>query len=45
LAHIESAMERDKFLSPDEAKEFGLIDEVVSSRPADENDKSKDSKN
>ena len=26
-------MERDYFMSPDEAKEFGLIDEVVTSRP------------
>ena len=33
---IEEAMERDKFLSPEEAKEFGLIDEVVASRPAPE---------
>lgn len=31
---IELAMERDKFLSPDEAKTFGLIDEVVASRPS-----------
>ena len=30
---IESAVERDKFLSPDEAKLFGLIDEVVTNRP------------
>ncbi len=30
---IEEAMERDKFLSPDDAREFGLIDEVVTSRP------------
>jgi ATP-dependent Clp protease protease subunit len=30
---IEEAMERDKFLSPDEAKTFGLIDEVVQNRP------------
>jgi ATP-dependent Clp protease, protease subunit len=30
---IEQALERDKFLSPDEAKAFGLIDEVVVSRP------------
>jgi len=30
---IEAAMERDKFLSPEEAKAFGLIDEVVNSRP------------
>ena len=31
---IEDAMERDKFLDPEEAKEFGIIDEVVSQRPA-----------
>jgi ATP-dependent Clp protease protease subunit len=30
---IEEAMERDKFLSPEEAKAFGLIDEVVIARP------------
>src|SRR6202795_3230180 len=29
LEAIQSALERDKFLSPLEAKEFGLIDEVV----------------
>jgi ATP-dependent Clp protease protease subunit len=34
LEDIERAMERDKFLSPEEAKEFGLIDEVVLERPA-----------
>ena len=33
LSVIEDAMERDKFLSPQEAKDFGLIDEVVDSRP------------
>ena len=31
---IEDAIDRDKFLSPDEAKEFGLIDSVVTERPA-----------
>jgi ATP-dependent Clp protease, protease subunit len=31
---IERAMERDKFLSADEAKEFGLVDEVFEKRPA-----------
>lgn len=31
---IEEAMERDRFMSPEEAREFGLIDEVVSTRPA-----------
>ncbi len=30
---IEAALERDKFMSPDEAKSFGLIDEVVIERP------------
>ena len=35
LSVIEDAMERDKFLSPQEAKDFGLIDEVVDSRPED----------
>jgi len=33
LSAIEDAMERDRFMSPDEAKEFGLIDEVVEKRP------------
>ena len=33
---IEEAMERDRFFSPEEAKAFGLIDEVVSSRPVPE---------
>jgi ATP-dependent Clp protease protease subunit len=30
---IEQNIERDNFMSPDDAREFGLIDEVVSSRP------------
>lgn len=34
LEVISEAVERDKFMSPDEAKTFGLIDEVVTSRPA-----------
>jgi ATP-dependent Clp protease protease subunit len=33
LEVIEQAMERDKFMSAADAKEFGLIDEVVSTRP------------
>ncbi|MGH7030952.1 MAG: ATP-dependent Clp endopeptidase proteolytic subunit ClpP [Stellaceae bacterium] len=33
LEIISSAVERDKFLSPFEAREFGLLDEVVESRP------------
>ncbi|MFN3077239.1 MAG: ATP-dependent Clp protease proteolytic subunit [Alphaproteobacteria bacterium] len=30
---VESALERDKFMTPEEARAFGLIDEVVTSRP------------
>jgi ATP-dependent Clp protease, protease subunit len=37
---IEAAVERDNFLSPEDAKEFGLIDEVVTSRPVSEDDDS-----
>lgn len=33
LDKIEAAMERDTFMSPEEAKAFGLIDEVVKKRP------------
>ena len=33
LADIEKAMERDNFMSADEAKKFGLIDQVVEERP------------
>jgi ATP-dependent Clp protease, protease subunit len=33
LEVISAAVERDKFLSPLEAKEFGIIDEVVANRP------------
>ena len=32
LSHIEKSMERDNFMSAEEAKKFGLIDEVVNSR-------------
>ena len=33
LSKIENAMDRDRFMTPDEAKDFGLIDEVVTERP------------
>ncbi|WP_119678492.1 ATP-dependent Clp endopeptidase proteolytic subunit ClpP [Indioceanicola profundi] len=33
---IEKAMERDKFMSPEEAKSFGLIDDVFTHRPSSE---------
>ena len=35
---IEEAMERDRYMSPEEAKSFGLIDEVVTKRPSPSND-------
>lgn len=35
---IERAVERDRFMSPEEAQEFGLVDEVVASRPRTEDD-------
>lgn len=38
LKQIEKIMERDTFMSPDEAKEMGLIDEVVSKRPVPKKD-------
>jgi ATP-dependent Clp protease protease subunit len=38
LEVIAAAVERDKFMSPIEAKEFGLIDEVMLSRPSREDD-------
>jgi ATP-dependent Clp protease protease subunit len=36
LKEIESAMERDKFLMPEEARDFGIVDQVVEKRPARE---------
>ena len=42
LADVEKAMDRDNFMSADEAKKFGLIDEVVKSHVlSDEKDKKK----
>ncbi|XP_057369853.1 ATP-dependent Clp protease proteolytic subunit, mitochondrial-like [Daphnia carinata] len=37
LSLIESSMERDKFMSPVEAKEFGLIDKILEHPPKHEN--------
>ena len=34
LKTIEDAMERDRFMTPEEAKAFGLVDEVIAERPA-----------
>lgn len=36
---IERSMERDNFMSPERAKEFGLIDEVIEKRPDPEKHK------
>ena len=35
---IEDALDRDRFMNPDEALEFGLIDEVVTERPPADGD-------
>lgn len=32
IKRVQSALERDRFMTPDEAKEWGLIDEIVESR-------------
>ena len=37
LSYIESNMERDKFMSPQEAQEFGLIDKILEHVPKPEN--------
>ncbi len=36
LAVVEAAMERDNFMSAEEARKFGLVDEVVDKRPEEE---------
>jgi ATP-dependent Clp protease protease subunit len=33
LEVIETAVERDRFMSPEEARDFGIVDEVVMNRP------------
>jgi ATP-dependent Clp protease protease subunit len=38
-------LERDKFMSPEEAKEFGLIDRVLSSAPSFDDIKKEQDKN
>jgi len=43
IAIIESALERDNFMSPEDAKAFGLIDHVVSQRPEEESSPNDDS--
>lgn len=38
VEEIETALERDRFMGPEEAKDFGIIDEVVAKRPDKEED-------
>ena len=38
IAIIEDNLERDKFMTPHEAKDFGLVDDVVARRPASPDD-------
>jgi ATP-dependent Clp protease protease subunit len=33
IDHVKASMERDNFMSPEEAKKFGLIDEIIIKRP------------
>ena len=39
LKAIEEALERDRFMNPEEAKAFGLIDEIVEKKPIGDKDK------
>ncbi|MBO0335038.1 ATP-dependent Clp endopeptidase proteolytic subunit ClpP [Sneathiella sp. CAU 1612] len=41
---IEQSMERDNFMTAEEAKDFGLVDEVVTKRPTDGDEEDKKSK-
>ncbi len=41
---IEESMERDNFMTAEEAKEFGLVDEVVLKRPTGDDEEDKKSK-
>lgn len=38
LSVVEAALERDNFMSPEQAKDWGLIDEIVENRPKGEDD-------
>ncbi len=41
LSKIENAMDRDRFMTPEEARDFGLIDEVMSERPRSGDDENR----
>ena len=36
IKKVEAALERDNFMSPEDAKDWGLIDEILSARPGEE---------
>jgi len=40
LEVIEAAVERDRFMSPEESRDFGIVDEVVMNRPKIDDDDS-----
>jgi ATP-dependent Clp protease protease subunit len=40
LAAIESKLERDSYMSAEEARDFGLVDQVVENRPQTTTDES-----
>ncbi|MGR3291011.1 MAG: ATP-dependent Clp protease proteolytic subunit, partial [Paracoccaceae bacterium] len=40
LKNVENALERDNFMSPQEAQEWGLIDEIVENRAKNDDDDS-----
>jgi ATP-dependent Clp protease protease subunit len=42
LSKIEKSMDRDSFMTPEEAKTFGIIDEVITNRPALDDAEKKD---
>jgi ATP-dependent Clp protease protease subunit len=41
LEEINDLMERDKYLTPEEALDLGVIDEILTKRPESEQDKEK----
>ena len=41
LSKIEENMDRDTFMTPEEAKKFGIIDDVIANRPVSDDDDAK----
>jgi len=44
LSVVEKSVDRDNFMNPEEAKKFGIIDQIVDKRPESKDDKSKGDK-